>query len=158
AIDSADNLFIGDTDNHRIQKVAATSGVITTFAGPGTPGILGDNGLAQLAQIGNPNGISVDNAGNVFIADGLTIRRVAAATSIITTVAGSGGSFSDGGPALNAFLFSPFGVTIDAAGNLLIAEYSNQRIRKVAAQTGIISTVAGGASLLENGSAGAATL
>src|SRR6266446_5915776 len=146
-IDSAGNLFIADTINNRVRHVAAGSGIITTVAGTGVPGFSGDGGPATSAQLNYPTSVAVDTAGHLFIADqsNLRIRRVAAATGIITTVAGTGipGFSGDGGPATSAELNYPTSVAIDTAGNLFITDANNNRIRRVAAATGIITTVAG---------------
>ena len=161
AVDAAGNLFIADGGNARIRKVAASTGIITTFAGTGSCCFGGDGGLATNAVMNNPSGVAVDAAGNLFIADpsNRRIRKVAASTGIITTVAGNGSSgFSgDGGLATNARLNSPTGVVVDAAGNLFIADRINRRIRKVAASTGIITTVAGNGSFSFSGDGGLAT-
>ena len=91
--------------------------------------------------------MAVDGAGSLYIADYFDnrIRKVTVATGIISTVAGNGGAgfAGDGGAATSASLWSPFGVAVDGAGNLYIADYANSRIREVTAATGIISTVAG---------------
>ncbi|MDA2935191.1 IPT/TIG domain-containing protein, partial [Acidobacteria bacterium AH-259-D05] len=120
-------------------------GQITTVAGGTT--FTGDGSDALAASTAQPRGIVLDAEGNLYIADTFNarIRKVDAATGIITTVAGSGQrDFSgDGGPATAAALFSPRGVAVDGAGNLLIADTDNQRIRKVDAITGVITTVAG---------------
>jgi hypothetical protein len=133
AVDAAGNLFIADTNNQRVRKVAAATGIITTVAGTGAFGFSGDGGPATSASLRNPEGVAVDAAGNLFIADSLNhrVRKVATATGIITTVAGSG-TFG-----------SPRSVAVDAAGNLFIAEGSSHRVRKVAAATGIITSLAG---------------
>src|SRR5437879_6144918 len=147
AIDAAGNLFIADASNHRIRRVAAGSGIITTVAGTGAMGFSGDDGLATSAQLNSPIGVAVDAAGDLFIADAYNhrIRRVAVSTGIITTVAGTGesGFSGDGGPATSAQVDTPTGVAIDAVGNLFIADADNHRIRRVAAGTGLITTVAG---------------
>ena len=144
ALDGAGNLYIADYGNHRIRKVDAT-GVITTVAGDGTRGFGGDGGPAVAAQLYFPAGVALDGAGNLYIADtgNRRIRKVDA-TGVITTVAGTGrrGSGGDGGPAVAAQLRAPYGVALDGAGNLYIADTANQRIRKVDA-AGVITTVAG---------------
>jgi hypothetical protein len=146
AVDAAGNLFIADVNNHRVRKVAAATGVITTVAGTGIPGFAGDGGPATSAQLDFPTSVAVDGAGNLFIADinNHRIRKVAAATGVITTVAGGGNSFpGDGGLATSASLRGHIGLAIDAAGNLFIADHFNSRVRKVATATGVITTVAG---------------
>ena len=142
--DSAGNLFIADTLNYRIRKVDA-AGIVTTVAGNGTPGFSGDGGPATDAELGNPLGVAVDAAGNLFIADSMMARvRKVDPAGTITTVAGNGsfGFSGDGGPATDAELSYPLGVAVDAAGNLFIADVWNQRIRKVDA-AGTMRTVAG---------------
>ena len=144
AADSAGNLFIADSYNARVRKVTA-GGVISTVAGAGTVGFSGDGGPATSAGI-SPWGIAVDGAGNLFISDSINnrVRRVTAATGLISTVAGTGiaGFGGDSGPAVSAMLNQPTGLALDAAGNLLIADTGNSRIRKVTA-AGIITTLAG---------------
>jgi len=161
SVDGSGNLFITDRSNHRIRKVAAGSGIITTVAGNGTPAFAGDNGAAASASLNNPYGVAVDSAGNLYIADRSNhrIRKVAAGSGIITTVAGNGtAAFAgDDGAATLASLNSPSGVTVDSAGNLYISDSSNNRIRKVAAGSGIITTVAGNGSAAFAGDDGPAT-
>ncbi len=144
AVDGAGNLFIADSDNYRIRKVD-TAGVITTVAGTGRFGFSGDGGPAAAARLAFPEGVAVDGAGNLFIADShnYRIRRVDTA-GVITTVAGTGmgGGSGDGGPAADAYLDRPSDVTVDGAGNLFIADWGNQQIRKVDS-AGVITTVAG---------------
>jgi sugar lactone lactonase YvrE len=145
AVDAAGNLFIADFWNYRIREVDIT-GTITTIAGTGDCcGFSGDGGPATNAQLSAPSGVTVDAAGNLFIADtGNNRIRTVDPAGTIATVAGSGiGGFSgDGGPATDAQLNVPLGVTVDLAGNLFIADTGNQRIRKVDA-VGTIITVAG---------------
>ena len=144
ALDGAGNLYIADRDNHRIRKVDP-AGVISTVAGDGMRGYGGDGGPATAAQLGYPWGVALDGAGNLYIADTANhrIRKVDAA-GVISTVAGDGtrGSGGDGDPAVDAQLNSPYGLALDGAGNLYIADTVNHRIRKVDA-AGVISTVAG---------------
>ena len=152
ALDSSGNLYIADSQECRVRKVTATSGIITTIAGGvtnagGFPnGYAGDGGPATSSQLNAPYGVAADAAGNVYIADTYNnvIREVTAATGIINTVAGGGvGYVGDGGQALNAGLKLPTGVTLDSAGNVYIADQGNNAIRKITAATGIITTVAG---------------
>ena len=141
ALDAAGNLYISDLGNNVVRKVSG--GVITTVAGNGTAGFSGDNGAATSATLNSPTGISLDPAGNLYIADygNNLIRKVSG--GVITTVAGNGaGAFAgDNGPATSASLWAPLDVKVDAAGNLYIADYSNNRIRMVTG--GTISTLAG---------------
>jgi len=164
AVDASGNLFIADQANRRIRKVSA-SGIITTVAGSGPGGeaagggFSGDDGPATSAQLSGPQSVIVDASGNLFIADTYNnrIRRVSV-SGIITTVAGSGprGFSGDGGPATAASLYYPSDVAVDSAGNLFIADFDNQRIRKVSA-SGIITTVAGNGTQGFSGDGGPAT-
>jgi uncharacterized protein (TIGR03437 family) len=153
AVDSAGNLYIADPVNYRVRKVS--NGVITTAAGNGTQGFSGDNGLAASAQLSGPTGIAVDSAGNLYIADSGDIRKVS--NRVITTVAGNGtpGFSGDNGPATSAQLSGPWGVAVDSAGNLYIADTYNSRIRKVT--NGAITTVAGNGTQSFSGDNGPAT-
>ncbi len=158
AIDASGNLYIADSYNNRVRKVN-TAGVISTFAGTGVSGFTGDGGVANLARLNDPVGVAVDGSGNVYIADygNNRIRKINPA-GVISTFAGSGGfGFSgDGGPAINAQIYLPAGVTVDATGNVYIAQDNNRRIRKVNT-FGIISTFAGNGVLGFSGDGGAAT-
>jgi sugar lactone lactonase YvrE len=158
AVDASGNLFIPDTANNRIRKVS-TNGVITTVAGNGSFGYAGDGGAATTASLNYPCGVAVDAGGNVYIADFYNSRiRKLSANGIITTVAGNGnfGFSGDGGPALNADLYAPKGVTVDASGNVFIADLGNNRIREVSTN-GIITTVAGNGTAGYSGDGGRAT-
>jgi len=148
AIDSPGNLFIADGENNRIRKVDV-QGVITTVAGNGIAGYSGDGGAATNAELNIPEGLAVDDSGNLFIADlsNQRIRKVTA-NGIISTVAGTGiqGYSGDGGAATNARLSLPRGVAVDGDGNVFIADSGNSLIRKVNTN-GLITTVAGSPSL-----------
>jgi sugar lactone lactonase YvrE len=152
--DGAGNMYIADTFHHRIRKVAtpippATIGIITTIAGNDTDGYGGDGGPAVNATLDEPSGVALDGAGNLYIADTANnvIRKITAATGIITTVAGNGtrGYGGDGLAATSPTteLSSPETVTLDLSANIYIADTGNQRVRRVDAVTGIITTVAG---------------
>ena len=160
AVDAAGNIYIADTTNNRIRKVDAASQIITTVAGNGTAGFSGDNGPATQATLRNPNGVAVDGAGNLYIADfnNHRIRKVDASQTI-TTVAGNGtaGFSGDGGPATAASLNLPGTLAVDAAGNLYIADQANQRIRKVDAVSNTIDTIAGSGGYDYAGDGGLAT-
>ena len=129
AVDTAGNVFIADTNNSRVRKVS-TSGTITTVAGIDCPGQffcfpLGDGGPAASASLSPPIAVAVDRAGNLYITDAASRRiRKVSASGIITSVAGNGtyGFSGDGGPATSAQLAYPYGVAVDSAGNLLIAD------------------------------------
>lgn len=128
-------------------EASIEKGTIITIAGNGKDGFSGDGGPATKASIHNPRGVVVDPQGNIYISDASNnrVRKVDAKTGIITTVAGDGARDhkGDGGPAVKASLAFPVGLAIDKKGNLFIADARNQRIRKVDARTGIITTVAG---------------
>jgi sugar lactone lactonase YvrE len=144
AVDRAGNLYIADSGNNRIRKVTVT-GTISTVAGNGTAGYSGDGGPATLASLKSPQGVTVDSEGNIFIADYANYRiRMVNSEGIISTVAGTGafGFSGDGGAATAAQLNFPQSVATDAAGNLYIADYGNNRIRKVNSD-GIINTIIG---------------
>src|ERR1035438_593453 len=108
AVDAAGNLYIADYFNYRIRKVS--NGVITTVAGTGVTGYGGDNGQATSALLGGPEGVAVDSAGNLYIADALNYRIRKVSGGIITTVAGNGtpGFSGDNGPATSAQLRTPY--------------------------------------------------
>jgi hypothetical protein len=154
-LDAAGNLYIADEYNYLVRKVAAGTGIITTYAGNGTPGVTGDNGPATSAEIGPVSGLAVDKAGNLFISDWYysVIRKVAAGTGIITTYAGnrSPNPGGDNGPATDAALDYPQGLACDSTGNLYLVD--SARIRMIAAKTGIITAYAGngGAGYLGDG-------
>ena len=155
AVDAAGNLYISDPGNSVVRKVSG--GVITTVAGNGTAGFSGDNQPATSAMLNGPAGIAVDTAGNLYIADygNNRIRKVSGGT--ITTVAGNGtGTFAgDNAPATSASLWNPLDVKADAAGNLYIADYGNNRVRMVTG--GTISTIAGNSVASFGGDNGPAT-
>jgi DNA-binding beta-propeller fold protein YncE len=206
AFDAAGNLWVADSGNSRVRRIAAATGAITTVAGGPAVGFSGDGGPASSAELAFPAGVAVDTlAGHVYVADtaNFRLRRIAAGTGVITTVAGGGscpGSppgaagvpatsaclgqvngvaahaatgavyltagprvyrlsagvlaphagngtddlCGDGGPATAACVSEALGVAVDAAGNVYAADTYNGRIRRVAAGTGVISTIAGG--------------
>ncbi len=144
-VDSAGNVYIADTANNRIRKVT-TDGNINTIAGNGLMGLAGDGGPALAAAFSRPQGLALDAAGNLYIADtdNNRIRKITT-DGKIATIAGSGtagGYAGDGGPAISALLNHPRGVSVDGAGNVYIADTFNQRIR-VVLPNGTIYTIAG---------------
>lgn len=187
ALDGAGDLFIADTHNHRIRRVDAVTGIISTYAsaslpvalafnpqgalvvadaashqvlviasameqgsvvaGNGLQGFSGDGDAATAASLDTPSGIAFDSAGDLYIADAHNhrVRRVDAVTGLISTVGGTGqpGFSGDGSAAANAQMDLPRGISFDAAGNLLIADSRNQRIRRVDVTTGVMTTIAG---------------
>jgi sugar lactone lactonase YvrE len=151
ALDTAGDVYVADTENHRVRRIAAATGVITTVAGNGIEAFAGDNGPATAASIDSPNGLALDAAGNLYIADTHNgrVRMVSAANGLISTVAGAGvvgGNVQafggDNGPATAAGLALPRGLAMDSAGNLYFADSANHRIRRIS-PTGVITTVAG---------------
>ena len=134
-MDGDGNLYIVDTSNHRIRKVDASSGNISTVAGSGTNGFSGDGGAATSAALSNPKRVAVDSAGNIYIADSTNarIRKVNASDGNISTVAGLGtaGFSGDGGAGhLGAVHETYQGLRWTGAGNLYIADTNNARIRQ----------------------------
>ncbi|HEX3744639.1 MAG TPA: IPT/TIG domain-containing protein [Bryobacteraceae bacterium] len=157
AVDSSGNFYIADTLNSVVRKVSS-SGTITTFAGNGTAGFGGDGSAAGSAQLNRPQGVAVDSSGNVYVADTQNGRVRKISGGIITTVAGSStqGFGGDGAVATSAALFVPIGLAVDSANNLYIADFTNNRVRKVSAATGIITTVAGNGNSGYSGDGGPA--
>ena len=158
AVDTNGNLYIADSENHRIRKVN-TSGVISTLAGTGTSGFSGDGGQGTSARLNYPTSLALDTSGNLYIADyGNNRVRKLSPGGIISTLAGNGvgGYSANGGPATAAKLAFPSGVFVDAAGTVYIADTYNQCVRKVATN-GIITTVAGNGEYGYNGDGAAAT-
>lgn len=161
AVDGNGYVYIADFGNNRIRGVSAFKSDIITRAGTGEGGDSGDGRRATAARLGFPVGVAADAAGNIYMADTFNhrIRKVDAATRMISTVAGTGrfGSFGDvgdGGPATEAMLAHPHDVAIDIAGNLYIADRGSSRIRKVDAATGTISTIAGTGGRFAHGYSG----
>ena len=144
ALDAEGDLFIADSGNCVVRKVNP-AGEISTVAGSGTYGFSGDGGQATNALLGGPYGVAVDVHGNLFVSDQGNQRiRLVNTQGLITTYAGTNtyGFFGDGGPATNAALWNPAGLALDAAGNLYVADVSNDRIRRIAT-SGIITTMTG---------------
>lgn len=134
AIDHAGNIYVADYMDNRIRKIAL-DGTISTVAGTGVAGYAGDGGSATAAQLFSPTGVAADSAGNLYIADyGNSVVRRVNATGLITTIAGTPDSYlpatGDGGPATAAQL-DPWRISLDAAGNIYVADMSNDRIRQL---------------------------
>jgi predicted secreted protein len=162
AADAAGDLFLSDSNNQRVRRVDAVTGIITTVAGDGTAGFAGDGGLASSAMLDTPADTKLDGAGNLYIADSANhaIRMVNAVTGIITTIAGIGGQegySGDGGQATQAHLAYPSGIAFDGNHALYISDTDNNVIRRVDLSTGIITTVAGTGAAGYAGDGGPAT-
>jgi len=169
--DASGNMYFADNGNNVIRKVDANTGIITTIAGTYYPNTGsswyydGDGGPADSAYLANPFALALDTAGNIYFADNLNnvIRKITASTGIITTVAGDGtaglfyGFCGDGGLATSAQLNNPWGIAVDTAGNIYIADLGFNVIRKVTASTGIINTIIGDGTAAYNGDNGLAS-
>jgi sugar lactone lactonase YvrE len=141
ALDPAGNIFVADSDAHRVRKIAL-DGTVTTVAGSGVQGFV--NGPGNSAEFEGPSSLAVDAAGNILASDGYRIRKVDNLGNV-TTLAGNGmAGFQDGaGGASGTAEFNGLtGVTIDAAGNVLVADYGNDRVRRIDL-AGNVTTVAG---------------
>jgi hypothetical protein len=162
AIDPMGNLFFADSHNHRIRRVDGGSGQITSVVGVGIAGMSPDGTPATMALLDLPSALTLDAALNLYFADARThvIRRIDHASGLVATVAGNGvqGFSGDSGPAVRASIDSPAGLAVDAAGDLLIADSHNQRVRRVDHLTGVIQTVAGTGLAGFGGDAGAAAM
>src|SRR5436305_9993230 len=134
--------------------------VIATVAGVGEKGFAGDGGPAATAVLNGPFDVAFDRAGNLYFSDTFNhrIRRIDARTGVITTIAGSGegGYVGDGGPATRASLNEPYGIVLDRADNLYIADRLNRRVRRVDAASGMIATLAGTGEAAHSGDGGPA--
>ena len=147
AFDQAGNLFICEARNHCVRRIDAQTGAISTVAGTGEAGYSGDGGPAAIAQLHEPYSLTVDDNGDIYVVDRLNaaVRKIDAATGIISTVAGTGepGYSGDGGPGAEAQMREPNDCFLDGQGNLLIADIQDQRIRRLNLTSGIIDTFAG---------------
>jgi hypothetical protein len=145
-VDASGNIYFADSVNVRIRKID-TSGIITTIAGNGVRGFSGDGGPATAASLGFVDYIALDPTGSSLClgdTDAWRVRCITLGTGIIQTVAGTGVNTTsgDGGPAVNANLYSPAGITYDPAGNMYFADNTENRIRRIDTN-GIITTIAG---------------
>ena len=161
AVDGAGNLYIADTNNNIVREVNLTLGTIATVAGSGVPGYSGDGGAATSAELNSPKGITVDAAGNLYIADtdNNVIREVSGGkiSTVVGFYPGNPGFAGDGGAATAAQLDAPYGVALDPSGNLYIADSGNARVRQVNTSNQI-STYAGNGTAGYSGDGGQATL
>jgi sugar lactone lactonase YvrE len=149
--DAAGNIYVADRENHRIRRIDG-SGNVTTYAGTGTAGF--NNGVATSAQFDFPSGVCADAAGNIYVADfgNNRIRRIDGSGNV-TTYAGTGTAGFNNGVATSAQFSTPYGVCADAAGNIYVADFGNNRIRRIDG-SGNVTTYAGtGTAGFNNGSA-----
>lgn len=142
AIDASGNLYVADTDNNRI-RVVSPAGVVSTLAGSGVPG--NTDGTGTGASFNYPTGIAIDGAGNLYVADAGSsrIRKIVIATATVSTFAGSTSGFADA-TGVAAQFNTPLGVTCDATNNVYVADFNNQRIRRIT-PAGVVTTLAGNA-------------
>lgn len=135
ALDGKGNLFISDSGNERIRKVNLSTGIITTVAGTGETGFSGDGVDATKAELANPLGLAIDNAGDLYVVDrgNNMVRKITMSTGKITTIVGNGesGYSGDGELAKNAMLANPTGLAFNNAGDLFVVDRGNNRIRKI---------------------------
>lgn len=143
-IDSNDNIYFIDNNNHCVRKIDG-NGIITTIAGNGTSDFSGDGGLAINASLSYPQDLTIDSAGNIYIldTDNRRIRKIDA-NGIISTIAGNGnpGFNGEGVPAINAHTENPTNIHIDANSNIYFSDWANSIVRKID-NNGIITTIAG---------------
>lgn len=144
-IDGTGNMYISDFDNNNIRKMTL-AGDVTNFAGSGVPGF--NNGIGIAAQFNGPSGMTIDAAGNIYVADFFNnrIRKITPA-AVVTTFAGSATSGSANGTGAAAQFNLPFGLALDGSGNIIVADYFNHKIRRITPAT-VVTTIAG------NGTAG----
>jgi sugar lactone lactonase YvrE len=144
AVDGSGNVYVADTGNSTIRKITAANGTVTTFAG--ASGVAGSSdGVGAAARFNAPQGIAIDSAGNIYIADtnNSTIRKITSGGAV-TTLAGSAGlSGSADGQGSGARFDHPSAVAVDSGGNVYVADFRNAMIRKITVATGTVSTLAG---------------
>jgi len=159
--DASGNIFFTDNNNNVVRRIDGATKIITTYAGNGNGGFGGDGGAATSAMFNYPEGIALDAKGNLFIADeyNYVVRKVDAATKVITTVAGTNvkGNTGDGGAATAATMGFVLGIAVDTAGNIFVVDQSYHTVRKITAATKAISTIAGAGYAGYSGDNGPAT-
>lgn len=157
AFDASGNLFVSDEENNVIREITIAGNVVT-FAGTGTAGY--QDGPAATAELNHPEGIVIDASANLYVADlgNDVIRKINIASGAVSTYAGTGTAGLDNGPASSATFNEPYGMALDASGNIYVTDILNNCIRKITVSTGTVSTFAGtGAQGLTNGPAASAT-
>ncbi len=157
ALDKQGDLFIDDEENNCVREITSAGNVLTV-AGTGTAGY--QDGPAASAMFWHPEGIVVDANGDLYIADGPNnvIRKVTISTAMVSTYAGTGAPGLNNGPVASASFYNPYGLTLDANGNIFVADNQNFCIREINVSSGTVSTFAGsGAQGFSNGPASAAT-
>ena len=164
ALDGAGNLYIADTGNNVVRKVANATGLITTVAGTGSAGFSGEGAPPILAELNQPYGVALDSVGNLYISDtkNQRVRKVSFTANTIVTLAGNGtfGYSGDGGSATAGQLYNPEGLLVTSAGDIIVAEEANSVVRKISVATGKLSTLAGSSKygFAGNGNAAAEAL
>lgn len=148
-LDGAGNLYVADQSNHTIRKVVVSTGVVTTVAG--TAGMAGSlNGTGTAARFNGPTSLAFDGAGNLYVADlgNHVIRKMVVATGVVTTLAGTAGTFgTTDGTGTAALFYLPAALALDGAGNLYVSDSGSATIRKVVVSTGVVTTFAGTAGM-----------
>jgi serine/threonine-protein kinase len=154
--DKSGNLYVADEENNMIREIT-TAGNVVTVAGSGVQG--GTDGIGTAATFFHPEGMVIDASGNMYVADNnCTIRKINLSTKQVTTYAGTGVRGFNDGPVASAQFSSPYGLAMDANGDIYVGDIVNNRIRKITVSTGTVSTYAGsGAQGLSNGAASSAT-
>ena len=156
AADGLGNLYVADYNNNEIRKIVISTGVVSTLAGTTTFGSA--DGIGAAASFHRPYGIAIDGLGNLFVADANNneIRKIVISSKVVSTMAGNTTVGSANGIGVAASFNYPTGVSVDGLGNLYVADYTNNEIRKIVISTGVVSTVAGNGTIGSNNGTGPA--